>query len=89
MLSTHEAFFQLMFLLLDEDREVAAEVWLTLNRLPPSQAVMDRVLKLVPGDWSGIFPQKSPYRLLYSLKLIEFLLSEDAESSGQTAEHRR
>lgn len=28
-------------------------------------------------NWDQIFPQDEPYRLLYSLKIVEFLLGED------------
>ncbi len=73
-----------MFLLLDEDKEIGSEVWKMLNRLPASQIVLDRIIKLQnvkekSNDWSEIFPQGSPYRLLYILKIIEYLMSDDDE----------
>lgn len=46
VLANHEKFFDYMFLLLDEEKEIASEVWRMLNRLPVSQAVLDRVIKL-------------------------------------------
>jgi hypothetical protein len=46
ILANHEKFFDYMFLLLDDDQDLAAEAWKMLNRLPPSHSVLDRVIKL-------------------------------------------
>jgi ubiquitin carboxyl-terminal hydrolase 34 len=36
ILKNHEKFFDFMFILLEEDKEIAQEVWKMLNRLPAS-----------------------------------------------------
>jgi hypothetical protein len=46
ILSTHEQFYSLLFQLLDEEKEIASEVWKMLNRLPVSQFLLDKLLSL-------------------------------------------
>lgn len=35
-------------------------------------------------DWSRVFAEGSPYRLLYSLKIIEFLMSDSEPDDEET-----
>lgn len=86
ILQHHESFYDLMFGLFDEDKEVALIVWRLLNRLPASQRLLHMIVTLEGikqhHDWSKVFPQASPYRLLYSLKIIEYLMSDDEGASA-------
>jgi hypothetical protein len=85
ILSNHNSFYDLMFRLFDEASEVGLEVWKLLNRLPTSQSILNMIVNLEgikdgeTRDWSKVFPQTSPYRLLYTLKIIEYLMSDNSE----------
>lgn len=85
----HSNFYDTMFRLFDDDKEVALEVWRLLNRLPASQSLLHMIVTLEGikdqdrPDWSKVFPQNSPYRLLYTLKIIEYLMSDDEDKQEE------
>lgn len=46
ILANHPSFFDYMFKLLDEEKDIAVEVWRMLNRLPASETIMQRIVNL-------------------------------------------
>lgn len=82
ILANHDDFYDLMFELFDDSKNNGHEAWKLLQRLPTSHNLMNMIINLEgikdaqKPDWSKIFPQQSPYRLLYTLKIIEYLMSD-------------
>ena len=78
-----------MFKLLDLGGETGSQAWDLINRLPTSPAIFQSIVKLegVRGaeeaNWNLILDQKSPHKLLYTLYIIEYLMSNQDEENKE------
>eukprot|EP01083_Nonionella_stella_P157192 510061_1 len=78
-------YFQILFDALNTPA-VAQTVWRLLMRIPTNPDRHNALQQLQCGqgekpDWEGLVDAKSPFRLIYSLQIIENLQTASAESS--------
>jgi hypothetical protein len=61
------------------------QAWYLLRRLPPSPQYFRKIVTFegikTAEDWDSVFSIHSNFRLLYSLHIVEFLMSNNSESN--------
>jgi hypothetical protein len=82
LLSRDEEFFKMLFDLLDREGQIAKDTWELVKRLQINVNIYNKLVALedvkLRQDWKELLDEKSPFKLLYSLFIIEHLL-EDQE----------
>lgn len=65
---------------------VQEQAWHLLRRLPPSPTYFKQIVTFEgirnEQDWDRVLSSSSNFRLLYSLHIIEFLMSNDATNNN-------
>ncbi|KAG9286507.1 hypothetical protein G9A89_014673 [Geosiphon pyriformis] len=63
------------FVMLQLEEEYAAQIWDFLMRLPTNRTMLSSLKSLgAPVDWNSLIDSRSPFRLLYSLQIVDWLL---------------
>lgn len=92
ILSSQENYFQLLYPLLDYHDDIAKPAFLLLNRLPTNFQIFADIIKLRgvrdvqnPGerDWRYVLDQRSKYKLMYSLTIVECFIAADDNACSQ------
>jgi hypothetical protein len=92
LLSADPSVFNILFRLLDESQEIAADVWDILQRIPTSPQLLESIISLEgvreskPPNWDALLSAKSSYRLLYSLSVIEHLMEDEVSHAAKPTE---
>lgn len=95
IISSHNEYFELLYSLLDCEDYIAVKALDQLDRLPTNpQTFADTVmLKGIRGitnqnerNWSCIFDINTKYKLLYALKLVEYLIVSTSLSQDNSQE---
>ena len=73
-------YFELFFEILDLDiNEINCRTWNLLNQLPINKIISDKIKNLYSNkekiEWSQILESKSLFKLIYSLQIINSILS--------------
>ncbi|EGR27434.1 hypothetical protein IMG5_196170 [Ichthyophthirius multifiliis] len=82
LLSRDENFFQMIFCLLDKE-SLAEDAWMLLSRLPISPILYNQILDCKGADWEIILGNKSVYKQLYNLHLMEYLMEDQIDNNKE------
>ncbi|KAI8809063.1 hypothetical protein BJ742DRAFT_771514 [Cladochytrium replicatum] len=80
-------YFDKLFSMLELDDRHAAKIWDLLIQLPTNSFMMDTFRDLTeisdqPPPWRSWLEDQAPYKLLYSLEIIDHLLSSSTDGNG-------
>ncbi|PKY49535.1 hypothetical protein RhiirA4_405561 [Rhizophagus irregularis] len=71
------------FLMLELDEAYSSQIWDLLMRLPTHIKSMEALKSLeIPVKWEELFVNRSPFRLLYSLQILNWLLRDGDETQS-------
>ncbi|CAG8438368.1 11338_t:CDS:10 [Funneliformis caledonium] len=71
------------FLMLELEETYSSQIWDLLMRLPTHMKSMDALKVLdIPVKWQELFVNRSPFRLLYSLQILNWLLRDGDETQS-------
>jgi ubiquitin carboxyl-terminal hydrolase 34 len=85
-----EQLVSTLYKMLGNDCSLSGTAWTLLSRLPPIQEVLNRILSLdglkssEKGGWETLIEQSSTYKALYSLYIIDYLLSEEKSDDSES-----
>jgi hypothetical protein len=95
LLSHNQQYFNLLFELLNLNSDViSARVWTLLLAIPTSTAKLDSLYSVGPEsvddkskapDWKSLFDEKSAYKMLYGLQIVDSILFPLEESGHVSA----
>ena len=89
-LSTHQNYFEQLFNLFDINPTLSESLWQLLSYIPTNSQFFQIFHNIdqnaQPSLWSTYLPEKAPYKLLYSLKVIESIISEEYSNTNSFEE---
>ena len=85
ILSNSEAYFSLFFNLLSlKSYKIEETTWSLLHKLPVNKQLLHSIQNIDGSeDWNDLFDKTSIHKLLYSLQIVDKILSGEAESWKQ------
>ena len=84
LLSNNSDYFSQLFSLLDSNEIISEKVWALLSGLPFNPEMKSRLHKIDESTvWEDFIVTSSPFKLLYSLQIIDSIISDNTDKETQ------